>query len=204
VASVRDVVAGCGDLGVRQLTLYAFSTENWTRPRPELRFLWSLLRRFLVREREELKKNGIRFRTIGVIEELPKYVVEEIRKTEDATASLSGTTLCLALNYGSKREITDAVRALARRVRAGDLNPDEITPDLIEAHLYTAGMPPLDLLIRTASEQRLSNFLLWQASYAELYFSPVYWPDFRRDHLRRAVQAYARRERRFGGLKPVE
>jgi undecaprenyl diphosphate synthase len=201
VESVRRVVEGCRDLGIRQLTLYAFSTENWGRPKRELDFLWRLLRRFLVQERGKLIENRIRFRTIGRIEDLPKPVREEVRATEEQTRAFPDFTLCLALSYGSKAELTGAVRALSSDVLAGELHPDKITPETIEEYLYTAGMPPLDLLIRTAGERRLSNFLLWQAAYAELYFSEVFWPDFRKEHLKRAVEAFGKRDRRFGGLK---
>jgi undecaprenyl diphosphate synthase len=200
VESVRKVCEACRDFGVQQLTLYAFSTENWSRPKREVEFLWRLLRRFLIKERQRLAENNIRFRTIGRTHDLPKYVRDEIKLTEESSRMHDGTTLCLALNSGSKAELVDAIQALAEDVLSGELRPEQISPHSVDSHLYTAGMPPLDLVIRTAGEHRLSNFLLWQAAYAELYFSEVYWPDFRKDHLRRAIEAFGKRERRYGGL----
>lgn len=200
VESVRVVTEEAAHLGIHYLTLYAFSSQNWGRPRSEVRGLMSMLRRFLVRERDEVVRNNIRLRAIGRRKGLPKSVVAELEKTERMTAENTGLNLTLALNYGGREEIVDAVRAIAREVAAGRLKPGRIGEATINRHLYTAGIPDPDLLIRTAGEMRVSNFLLWQISYAELYVSDVCWPDFRREHLHEALRAYARRRRTFGRL----
>jgi undecaprenyl diphosphate synthase len=187
-------------LGIEQLTLFAFSTENWKRPRHEVTYLFRLLRRYLVKERGELMENGIRLTAIGRVEELPDYVVRALRETEALTAGNRKMTLCLALNYGGRTEITDAVRSIALDVAAGRLSPEAIDEAALEARLYQPGMPPLDLLVRTAGEQRVSNFLLWQLSYAELVIVETAWPDFREDELESALAQYGTRVRRFGGI----
>ncbi len=201
VESVRVVTEEAARLGISYLTLYAFSSQNWARPPGEVRGLMSMLRRFLVRERDEVLRNNIRLRAIGRRKGLPKRVVAELEKTERMTAENTGLNLTLALNYGGREEIVDAVRAIAREVAAGRLKPGRIGEATINRHLYTAGIPDPDLLIRTAGEMRVSNFLLWQISYAELYVSDVCWPDFRREHLHEALRAYAGRRRTFGRLE---
>jgi len=198
--SVRVISEACQDLGIEQLTLYAFSTENWKRPKSEIEDLMGLLVRYLRGERKRLMKNEVRLRVIGRREGLSQAVLDEIDKVTELTANNTRGTLCLAINYGARQEIADAARMLAREAAAGQLAPDQIDESVFGRYLYTAGMPEPDLLIRTANEMRVSNFLLWQISYAELYVTPVYWPDFRKPQLVEAVAEYASRERRFGGL----
>ncbi len=198
--AVRRTMAACSRLGVEALTLYSFSSENWKRPPEEVHALMSLYAESLRSERDELQSRNIRFRQIGRREGLPAEVLAEVDATVEATRACTGPTLCVAVNYGGRAEIVDAVRRIARRVAAGDLAPDEINEGALDACLYTAGIPDPDLVIRTAGEMRVSNFLLWQISYAELHVSNVYWPDFDAEHLYSAVRDYARRTRRFGGL----
>lgn len=199
-ASVRAVVEAAGHIGVEAVTLYSFSLENWKRPPDEVNALMQLCEQYCDGSRDLLLRNSARFRVIGRREGLPAPVREAIEKLEHETAHCTAATLCLALNYGSRAEITDAARALAERVRAGTLDPADIDEDTLASELDTAGLPDPDLLIRTAGEMRISNYLLWQISYAELYVTQTYWPDFGRDELFDAVRAYAARERRFGGL----
>jgi undecaprenyl diphosphate synthase len=201
--TVRRVVEECCRLGIGQLTLYSFSSENWKRPQREVDFLMGLLRQYLVAERPEIMRQNIRFRVIGRRGELSPEVVAEIVETERLSAGNTGTTLALAVNYGSRSEIVDAVRLIAERVRDGRLDPAAIDEGTISNSLYTAGMPDPDLLIRTAGEMRVSNYLLWQISYAELWVTPVCWPDFTTDVFHAALRDYAGRERRFGGLAPA-
>ncbi len=204
VESVRAATRHGAKLGLTQLTLFAFSTENWKRPRAEISFLMRLLRRYLIDERPELMENDIRLRSIGRIEGLPKDVQRALRRTEELTANNIGMVLCLALNYGSRMELADAARRLALDVAAGIVEPSRLDDDgaevLLGERLYQPEMPPLDLLIRTAGEQRLSNFLLWQMSYGEFHVTDVPWPEFRESHLDVALADYASRIRRFGGL----
>lgn len=200
VNSVRETVTECARMGVRSLTLYAFSVENWKRPRVEVRYLMRLLRRFLIDERPTLMDNGVRLRGLGRLEDLPAEALSTLRETEGLTASNDGMLLRLALSYGSRTELGDAARALAEDVQAGRVEPDSIGEDTLRAYLYDSETPDPDLLIRTAGEMRLSNFLLWQVSYSELYVTDVCWPEFRKAHLVEALRAYAGRERRFGGL----
>ena len=200
IDSVREAARECARLGVKELTLYAFSVENWKRPRPEVEYLMKLLRRFAVDERDEIMQNAIRFRTIGRIDELPQETLSELRATEELSAANEGLVLRLALSYGGRAELADAARALARDVAAGRLRPDDVDESSICDRLYDPSMRDVDLCIRTAGEMRVSNFLLWQISYAELYVTDTLWPDFRRDHLYASIREYARRERRFGGL----
>ena len=199
--SVRTVTEECVRLGIGQLTLYGFSAENWRRPKRETDALMRLYRDYLVRERPTILKNNVRFRMIGREEELPPAVRKAAEETIRASEKNTGLVLCLAINYGARREITDAARRAAEAVAQGRLRPQDITEERFAEFLYTAGMPDPDLLIRTAGEQRLSNFLLWQVSYAEFYFTPVLWPEFRVPHLWEAIRDYAARERRFGGLR---
>ncbi len=198
--AVRDVVIECDRLGVRYLTLYSFSLENWKRPAAEVKALMGLYLEYLEKERRELVENNIRFLQIGRREGLPGPVLREVDRAIAATAGCTGMTLNLALNYGARAEITDAVRAIARKVRDGELAIDDIDERTIGAHLYTAGLPDPDLLIRTAGEHRVSNYLLWQISYAEIHVTDVLWPDFRVEHLHEGIRDYARRERRYGGV----
>lgn len=197
-ANVREVTTECARLGVGQLTLYAFSIENWSRPKTEVAALMRLLPRYLIDERPTMMKNQIRFRAVGRLDQLPKAALREARETEEMTADNVGMTLCLALSYGGRAEITDAVRAIAEEATTGDINPARISERTVTDHLYTAGMPDVDLMVRTAGEMRISNFLLWQSWYAELYFADVCWPDFSTDELHKAIREYGRRERKFG------
>ena len=196
--SVRKIVRACGELGIDALTLYSFSTENWHRPGDEVEALMALLATYLLEERGELMDNRVRLRGIGQLERLPENVRALLRQAEELTAHNDGLQLTLALSYGSRAEIVDAVRQVAREVEDGRMSADEIDESVITDRLYTAGTPDPDLLVRTSGEMRLSNFLLWQLAYAELYVTDVYWPDFRRPHLEVALQAYAQRRRRFG------
>ena len=200
VESVRTITRACAKRKIDQLTLYAFSEENWKRPRREVNLLMRLLRRFLIGERGEIMENDIRLESIGRIHRLPKDVRKELDKTREMSAGNKGMVLNLALSYGGRQEILDAVRALAQRVAKGELKPDDITEESITAHLYQPDMSPPDLLIRTAGEMRVSNFLLWQISYTELYVTPTCWPEFREESLDAAFADYARRVRKFGGL----
>lgn len=198
--SVRAVTEECVALGVEFLTLYAFSTENWKRPDEEVNGLWVLLEHFLEHELPTMMKNGVRLQTIGRTQELPESTQAKLAETIAATAGNAATTLILALNYSSRTELTDAARSLAADAVAGKIAPADITPELISSRLYTAAYPDPDLLIRTSGELRLSNFLLWQLSYAEFYITPQLWPDFGRAELREAVAQFYRRERRFGAV----
>ncbi len=200
IQSVRAVVEEGCRLGLEQLTLYCLSIENWKRPPRELTFLMRLLRHFLVVERGELMEQNVRVTMIGRREGLPRDVLAEYERTARQTAQNDGMTLCLAVNYGGRTEISDAARRLAEDVRAGRVQPDQVDETLFSSYLCTAGMTDPDLMIRTAGEMRISNFLLWQVSYAELWVTPKLWPDFRGDDLIQACRAYSARERKFGGL----
>jgi len=189
-----------GTLGVEYLTLYSFSNENWRRPPEEVRELMTLYIEYMRGERDELVRENIRLVQIGRREGLDPGALEALDETIEATRDCTGATLCLAVNYGARQELVDATREIARKVQRGELTPEAIDELTIESNLYTAGIPDPDLLIRTAGEMRLSNYLLWQISYAELHVTESYWPDFDADHLKSAVRAYASRERRFGGL----
>jgi undecaprenyl diphosphate synthase len=203
--SVREIVTECARLrkehgGPDYLTLYSFSLENWKRPAQEVGFLMQMYIDYLRQERSTMMENNIRFHQIGRLENLPDPVLDEVRITLDETKQNNGLNLVLALNYGSRTEITDAIRAIAEKVARGELSPSEISEDTVAAHLYTAGMPDPDLLIRTAGEMRISNYLLWQISYSELYVSDVLWPDFGIEQLHQAIRTFAARHRRFGAL----
>ena len=203
--TVRKIVTECADLrrhhgGPDYLTLYSFSLENWKRPASEVSFLMQMYIEYLKQERETMMENNIQFRQIGRLDQLPDPVLEEVDRTLAETKGNTGLTLVLALNYGSRAEITDAVRAIAEQVKRGELEPRDIGEDTISQHLYTRGMPDPDLLIRTAGEMRVSNYLLWQISYAELYVSDKFWPDFDIPELYKAIRSFANRNRRFGGL----
>ena len=198
--AVRRVVRGAGELGIPVLTLFAFSTENWTRPADEVNDLMGLLRHYLRNELEELHKNGARLRVIGNRAGLPTDIVRDIAEAENMTRANSRIDVNICINYGARDEILQATRNLARRVAAGELAADGIDEARFEQELLTAGVPDPDLLIRTSGEQRISNFLLWQCAYAELVFVDTLWPDFGKDHLEQAIAEFRRRERRYGGV----
>jgi undecaprenyl diphosphate synthase len=200
IQSVRAVVEQGCRLGLDQLTLFCLSVENWKRPPRELDFLFKLLRHFLTIERAELMEQNVRLTMIGRREGLPPHVLRELDRTARVTAGNDGMTLCLAVNYGGRTEIADAAKRLAEDIRSGAIVPDQVDETLFASYLQTAGMPDPDLLIRTAGELRISNFLLWQISYAELWVTDILWPDFRGEDLLAACRAYAIRERKFGGL----
>jgi undecaprenyl diphosphate synthase len=195
---VRDVVKLSAELGLEAITLYAFSEENWGRPTREVAFLMKLLGSYLRREREDLLRQNIQLRVIGDLSRIPGLVRDELMKSLDLLKANTGTILTLAVSYGARAELTNAVQSLVRKSAAGLLQAEDISAQMISDHLYTAGLPDPDLIIRTSGEQRLSNFLLWQAAYAELYFSPVLWPDFDADEFGKALFDYASRRRRFG------
>ncbi len=194
--NLRRVVEACGDNGIKILTIYAFSTENWTRPEPEVRGLLDLLSRMVDRELDNLRKNGVQLRHLGSLAELPPDLQRGIRHAVEVTAANDRLILNVALNYGGRSEIVTAVQRLIQE----GFSPEEVTEEALSDRLYTAGLPDPDLIIRTAGEMRLSNFLVWQAAYAEFYSAPVYWPDFGPEELRRALQAYSQRTRKYGGL----
>jgi undecaprenyl diphosphate synthase len=198
--TVREIVTECGRLGISTLTLYSFSTENWKRPTTEVDALMALYLEYLGMERQELLDNNVRFHQIGRREGLPASVLAAVDETIAATSQCTGLNLVLALNYSSRAEITDAVQAIAKDVKAGHIQPGDVTEETISDHLYTAGLPDPDLLVRTAGEMRVSNYLLWQISYAEIHVSEVFWPDFTKAHLHAAIRDYAGRNRRFGAL----
>ena len=200
VESVRRIMEACRDLGVEVLTLYCLSSENWKRPAAELEFLLTLLREYLIAERDTLVKNNLRLKIIGRRERMPPEVQDEMDRTLDACSKNTGMTLCLAINYGSRAELVDSVRAIAEQVAAGKLQPSDIEEQTIDDQLYTAGLPDPDLLIRTSGEMRISNFLLWQISYSELWVTETAWPEFDRQHLESAIAEFSNRQRRFGGL----
>ncbi len=200
VRAVRRVVEAAGEIGIKYLTLYVFSSENWRRPKEEVGFLMGLLAETARKEIADLHKNNVRLTTIGRFAELPEPAQRVLREGIDLTAKNSGLTLILALNYGSRIEITDGVKMIAQEVKDGRLTIERIQPELLSQYLYTAPYPDPDLLIRTSGEQRLSNFLLWQIAYAELYITEMLWPDFGRRELYEAILNYQERERRFGAV----
>jgi len=198
VESVRAVVRAAGEVGVKYLTLYAFSVENWSRPKDEVDTLMLYLARFLKSEISELNKSNVRLEAIGQIYRLPEFVQEQLRKSIAALSKNNGLTLVLALSYGARTEIVEAVRAIGQKIKDGKLDPAEINEQVISQHLYTRYYPDPDLLIRTSGEMRVSNFLLWQISYAELVVTATLWPDFRKAQFFEALEEYTRRHRRFG------
>lgn len=200
VASVRRTVEECARLHIDQLTLYCLSSENWKRPQAELDFLMHLLEQYMIEERSTIMRQNIVVEIIGRRDGIPENVQREMDKTIGLSSQNTGTRLCLAINYGGRVEMVDAVKEIARLVQAGELSIDDITEETIGDHLYTAGMPDPDLLIRTAGEMRVSNFLLWQISYAELWVTNLCWPEFREEHLHQAIRDFAARDRRYGGL----
>ncbi len=200
VESVRAVVRASGELGIKYLTLYAFSVENWNRPKDEVDTLMKYLARYLKNEIGELNRSNVQLEVIGQIYRLPEFVQEQLVKTREALARNNGLTLTLALSYGGRTEIVEAVRSIARKVSEGELEPATITEHLFSQHLYTRNYPDPDLLIRTSGEMRISNFLLWQCSYAEFVITPVLWPDFRKAQFFEALEQYTSRHRRFGAV----
>ncbi|MEM1295447.1 MAG: isoprenyl transferase [Verrucomicrobiota bacterium] len=198
--SVREVVESCNVLGVEFLTLYAFSSENWSRPKHEIDALMKLLERFLKEKGKELQQQNIRLQAIGRLDDLPDYCQKALDDAIDATSENSGLTLILALSYGGREEIIDGIKSLYRQIEDGKLEIGMLDPDLFSKHLYTRYYPDPDLMIRTSGEMRLSNFLLWQLSYAEIVITKKYWPDFRKDDLQAALDEFAKRQRRFGGV----
>ena len=196
--SVKKIIESCIELGVKNLTLYAFSTENWNRPKLEIDFLMQLLLLSLKNELKNLNKNNIKFETIGNLARLPEKIKDYLQKVKETTKKNSKLTLTLALSYGSRTEIVDVVREIAEKVKNNIISSKNIDETIINNHLYTRNLPDVDLLIRTSGEKRISNFLLWQIAYSELYFSKKLWPDFRKKDLLKAVISYQNRERRFG------
>ncbi|GAB62598.1 MAG: isoprenyl transferase [Candidatus Jettenia sp.] len=199
--SVREITRECSKKQIKQLTLYAFSQENWRRPQREINLLMGLLKNYLVNERKEIKENNIRLTAIGRIYGLPEDVQRELTISIEESKNNTGMVLCLALNYGGRSEIVDAAKNIAESVKLGKITTEEITEEIFKKYLYTCDMADPDLLIRTGGEMRVSNFLLWEISYTELWVTPVCWPDFKKVHLEEAIYDYAHRERRFGGLR---
>jgi len=196
--SVRAIVRATREIKIPWLTLYAFSEENWRRPKLEVEALMVLLKRFLLSETREMLDNGIRFRAIGRLQRLPNDVQKTLRETAEKTAANRDMVLTLALSYGGRQEITDAVRKMVQKAEAGEMRSSQVSEALVSEHLYTVNMPDPDLLIRTSGESRISNFLLWQIAYAEIYMTPTYWPDFRKEQYIESLVEYQKRERRFG------
>jgi len=198
--SARTIIRTAGELGIKYLTLYAFSLENWNRPKDEVDALMKYLVHYLKTETPELNKNNVKLEVIGHIYRLPEAVQEHLRKSQATLAKNNGLTLIMALSYGGRTEIVDAVRAIAEKVQHGKLDPADINDQVVSQHLYTRNWPDPDLLVRTSGEMRVSNFLLWQISYAELVVTPTLWPDFRKPQFFETLEEYARRHRRFGGI----
>ena len=196
--SVRETVESCAELGIKHLTLYAFSTENWNRPKLEVKTLMKLLVKSLKKEIDTLQNNGIKLCAIGCLDDLPKKALEELKYVQENTKNNKHMTLTLALSYGSREEIVNVVKELSFKVKNNIISAESIDESIINKHLYTQNLPDVDLLIRTSGEQRISNFLLWQIAYAELYFTDVLWPDFKKENLLEAIIDYQNRERRFG------
>ena len=198
ISAVRNAISACNKVGVEYLTLYTFSTENWNRPNDEVDTLMSLLSETLLKEAAELFSKGVRLHVIGEVEKLPSLVKEQLLNVVDLTKNNTKSNLVLALSYGSQREILNAVKEIAQEVKEGKISTEDIDETLFENHLYTKDLPPVDLLIRTSGEVRISNFLLWQIAYAELQFLDIFWPDFQEEHLYQCIINYQNKERRFG------
>src|SRR5215468_819036 len=198
--SARIIIRASGELGIKYLTLYAFSVENWNRPKDEVDALMKYLVHYLKTETSELNKNNVRLEVIGQVYRLPELVQDHLKKTIGILSRNNGLTLVMALSYGGRTEIVDAVRGIASKVKAGELDPADVTEQVFAQHLYTRNLPDPDLLIRTSGEMRVSNFLLWQISYTELVVTKTLWPDFRKPQFYAALEDYNRRHRRFGGL----
>lgn len=198
--AVRQSVEGCGEFGVEFLTLYAFSQENWRRPKLEVSALMTLLQKFLKDTTPELHERNVRLHAIGRLEDLPTGCQQQLQRSIDSTAANTGLTLILALSYSGRAEVIDAIKSIAREIKEGRIDENMIDPELFSRHLYTRSYPDPDLLIRTSGEMRLSNFLLWQLSYTEIYFTKTLWPDFRKEDLLEAIHDYSNRQRRYGSL----
>lgn len=198
--NVREITKLCANIGIKALTVYAFSTENWKRPDEEVKFLMKLPIKFFNEFAPELVENNIRLKVIGNVEELPIDLQQKVLEISELTKNNTKMTLTIALNYGSQDEIKQAVQAIATEVKNGQLNVEDINEDVIDQHLMTSDLPPLDLMIRTSGELRISNYLLWQLAYAELYFTSIAWPDFKEEQLYEALLDYQKRNRRFGAL----
>lgn len=198
---LRSIVKAASDIGIKALTVYGFSTENWKRPDEEVSLLMNLIGEYLKKYAQSMHENGVRIRFIGYIPGLSKELQAIMKEAEELTKDNQGLTLHLAINYGGRNELTQAMKALGHAIQEGRLDPETITEDMIASHLYTKDFPDVDLLIRPSNDWRISNFLLWQLAYAEFWFTPVHWPDFTKDTLLEAIAAYQGRERRFGGLK---
>lgn len=198
--AVKRATIAADEFGIEVLTLYAFSTENWKRPKDEVEFLMSLPQEFLALELEELIQKNVQVRMMGHTEDLPKHTIKAMEEAISRTKDNTGLILNFALNYGARREITECLRDITTRVAAGEISAEDITEDMVQSGLLTAGLSDPDLLIRTGGELRLSNFMLWQTAYSELWFTELYWPEFGREHLREALIEYQRRTRRYGGL----
>ena len=198
ISAVRNAISACNKVGIEYLTLYTFSTENWNRPNDEVETLMSLLSETLLKEAAELFSKGVRLHVIGEVEKLPTLVREQLLNVVELTKENSKGNLVLALSYGSQREILNAVKEIAQEVKEGKISTEDIDEKLFENHLYTKDLPPVDLLIRTSGEVRISNFLLWQIAYAELQFLDIFWPDFQEEHLYQCIVNYQNKERRFG------
>lgn len=198
VEALRNVATASAEIGIKFLTVYAFSTENWNRPKAEVNALMTILVSSLSKELDTLQSNDIRLNAIGRIEDLPKNCHKELNQVMDATRNNKRMTLTLALNYSAKTEIVSAVQSISEKVASGELNSDHIDESIIDQHMFTANIPHPDLLIRTSGEYRISNYLLWQIAYSELYFTPILWPDFKKNDLFDAIRNYQQRERRFG------
>lgn len=203
IERVKEIIRACASLGVKVVTFFAFSTENWLRPKKEIKVLMHFLDIYLQREILQLHKNNIRFLVIGRAEPIPQYIQKKLKEAQELTCENDGMTVVLALNYGSRQEIVDAAKKFAQEVLEGKTDIDSLDEESFSNYLYTHGLPDPDLLIRTSGEMRLSNFLLWQLSYAEFYFCKKYWPDFKKADLEIAIEEYARRERRFGRVENV-
>ena len=204
IESVRDVVRTCSDLGVEYLTLYTFSSENWRRPSDEVQALMSMLKRMLKKEVDDLNRRNVRIKAIGRIKRLPEDVQEELKKAIEKTKNNTGLKLYLALSYGGRAEIIDAFKKAYKRISSGELTIDDLNEENFYQFLYDPELPDPDLLIRTSGEMRISNFLLWQIAYTEIYITPTLWPDFRKDDLLEAIEDFSRRERRFGGVTTID
>jgi len=200
MSALKELVNACGELGIPVLTVFAFSTENWKRPAEEVNFLMDLLVEYINRELDELNSKGVKIRLLGEMETLPARVQEEIRRAIETTSKNKKLILNVALNYGGRREIILAAQKIGQKIREGTLEPENIDEELFNNFLYTDRLPDPDLVIRPSGEMRISNFLLWQIAYAELWFSKVLWPDFKKEHLLEAIAEYQKRHRRFGGL----
>jgi undecaprenyl diphosphate synthase len=201
VESVRDITESCAQLGVKHLTLYAFSTENWDRPSAEVSGLMNLLVNSLQNEAERLQRNNIRLVSIGQLDRLPKKCQNKLHEVIELTKNNTRLELCLALSYSGRWDIIEAIKKVSKEVQKGNVNPDEINDSLVSSYLSTADIPDPDLIIRTSGEYRISNFLLWQLAYSELYITQTFWPDFRRDELYKAIFSYQKRDRRYGKVK---